>query len=53
MARQKNQRSERSGLIERIAGGGPNQRGRRRRSNRPRGEGRGLIDSVRALVGRR
>jgi hypothetical protein len=50
MAQKKNQRS---GLFERIAGGGPNQRGRRRRSNRPRGEGRGLIDSVRAIVGRK
>jgi hypothetical protein len=49
MARKKNQRS---GLLGRLAGGGPNQRGRRRRSNRPRGEGRGLIDSVRALFSR-
>ena len=40
------------GLLQRIAGGGVNQRGRRRRSNRPRGEGRGLIDSVRAIFGR-
>jgi hypothetical protein len=46
--KKKNQRSFLSGL----AGGGANQRGRRRRSNRPRGEGRGLIDSVRALVRR-
>jgi hypothetical protein len=50
MASKKNQRRS---LLERIAGGGPNQRGRRRRSNRPRGEGRGLIDSVRALVARK
>jgi hypothetical protein len=48
MAKNKN-----GGLLKRIAGGGVNQRGRRRRSNRPRGEGRGLIDSVRALLGRR
>jgi hypothetical protein len=40
------------GFLARLAGGGANQRGRRRRSNRPRGEGRGLIDSVRALFGR-
>jgi hypothetical protein len=46
MAKKKN------GLLRRIAGGGVNQRGRRRGSNRPRGEGRGLIDSVRALFGR-
>jgi hypothetical protein len=47
MARKKNQ-----GFLHRLAGGGTNQRGRRRRSNRPRGEGRGFIDSVRALFGR-
>jgi hypothetical protein len=41
------------GLLARVAGGGANQRGRRRKSNRPRGEGRGLIDSVKALIGRR
>jgi hypothetical protein len=40
------------GPLARLAGGGANQRGRKRRSNRPRGEGRGLIDSVRALFGR-
>jgi hypothetical protein len=49
MARKKNQRG---GVLGRLAGGGANQRGRRRRSNRPRGEGRGLIDSVRTLFGR-
>ena len=48
MARKKNQ-----SFLQRLAGGGVNQRGRRRRSNRPRGEGRGLIDSLRALFGRR
>jgi hypothetical protein len=48
MARKK----KNEGFLQRLAGGGVNQRGRRRRSNRPRGEGRGLIDSVRALVGR-
>jgi hypothetical protein len=40
-------------MLTRLARGGRNQRGRRRRSNRPRGEGRGLIDSVRAIFGRR
>ncbi len=40
-------------ILARVARGGPNQRGRRRRSNRPRGEGRGLIDSVRAIFKRR
>jgi hypothetical protein len=49
MARKKNQSS---GLLQRIASGGVNQRGKRRRSNRPRGEGRGFIDSIRALFGR-
>jgi hypothetical protein len=48
MAKRKQQ-----GLLARVAGGGANQRGRRRRSNRPRGEGRGLIDTVKALIGRR
>jgi hypothetical protein len=40
------------GVLQRLAGGGPNQRGKRRRSNRPRGEGRGFIDSIRALFSR-
>jgi hypothetical protein len=40
------------GFLRQLASGGPNQRGKRRRSSRPRGEGRGLIDSVRALFGR-
>ena len=40
------------GFLRGLAGGGANQRGKRRRSNRPRGEGRGLIDSIRALFGR-
>jgi hypothetical protein len=40
-------------MLARVARGGPNTRGRRRRSNRPRGEGRGLIASVRALFKRR
>jgi hypothetical protein len=47
MAKKKNH-----GFIQRLAGGGANQRGKRRRSNRPRGEGRGFIDSLRALFGR-
>jgi hypothetical protein len=50
MARSKNKNQ--GSFLKRLAGGGANQRGRRRRSNRPRGEGRGLIDSVRALFGR-
>jgi hypothetical protein len=49
MARKK---KGRAGVLGRLAGGGANQRGRRRRSNRPRGEGRGFIDSLRALFGR-
>jgi hypothetical protein len=39
--------------LRRIARGGRNQRGRRRRSNRPRGEGRGFIDSILAFIRRR
>ena len=38
-------------LLSRGSTGG--NRGRRRRSNRPRGEGMGLIDSARRLLGRR
>src|SRR3954471_4893989 len=53
MPRQKKkQRQSGGGFLARLASGGANQRGRRRRSNRPRGEGRGLIDSVRSLIGR-
>jgi hypothetical protein len=48
MAKKKQNR----GVLARLAGGGANQRGKRRGSNRPRGEGRGLIDSVRAMFGR-
>ncbi|MEA2421074.1 MAG: hypothetical protein QOF55_173 [Thermoleophilaceae bacterium] len=44
MAKKKNQT-----LLQRLAGGGANQRGKRRRSNRPRGEGRGFVDSIRAI----
>ena len=40
-------------ILARVARGGPNQRGRRRGSNRPRGEGRGLISSLRSLLKRR
>jgi hypothetical protein len=50
MARSKKKQS--GGFLRQLASGGTNQRGRRRRSNRPRGEGRGLIDSVRALFRR-
>jgi hypothetical protein len=40
-------------MLVRIARGGSNRgTGRRRRSNRPRGEGRGFIDSVLALFRR-
>jgi len=39
--------------LRKIARGGRNQRGRRRRSNRPRGEGRGFIDSILSLIRRR
>jgi hypothetical protein len=49
MSKKKNQRG---GVLQRLAGGGANQRGKRRRSNRPRGEGRGFIDSIRSLFGR-
>ena len=45
-------KNQRQGLLGRLAGGGANQRGRRRRSNRPRGEGRGFIDSLRTLFSR-
>ena len=48
MAKKKQER----GLLQRLASGGRNQRGSKRGSNRPRGEGRGLIGSVRALFGR-
>jgi hypothetical protein len=48
----KKQQQQSAGFLRKLAGGGPNQRGSRRGSNRPRGEGRGLIDSVRALLGR-
>ncbi|MEA2457208.1 MAG: hypothetical protein QOC95_180 [Thermoleophilaceae bacterium] len=47
----KNQQKQ--GVFARLAGGGANQAGRRRGSNRPRGEGRGLIDSVRTLFRRK
>jgi hypothetical protein len=49
MAKKKKQSG---GFLRGLAGGGVNQRGKKRGSNRPRGEGRGLIDSVRALFGR-
>ncbi len=42
-----------NGLLNRLARGGANTRGRRRRSNRPRGEGMGLIPVVRSLFKRR
>jgi hypothetical protein len=45
-------KKQNQGVLARLAGGGPNQRGKRRGGTRPRGEGRGLIDSVRAILGR-
>jgi hypothetical protein len=45
-------RKKNQGFLQRLAGGGANQRGRRRRTNRPRGEGRGFVDSLRTLFGR-
>ncbi len=49
----KTKKKQGGGFLRQLAGGGANQRGKRRRSNRPRGEGRGLIDSVRGLFARR
>jgi hypothetical protein len=40
-------------MIKGVARGGANTRRRRRRSNRPRGEGRGFVDSIKALFSRR
>jgi hypothetical protein len=40
-------------LLNSVARGGANTRGRSRRSNRPRGEGRGLIPVVRSIFKRR
>jgi hypothetical protein len=40
-------------ILNTVARGGSNQRGRKRRSNRPRGEGAGLIPVVRKLFRRR
>jgi hypothetical protein len=40
-------------ILSRVARGGANTRRRQRRSNRPRGEGIGLIPLVRRLFGRR
>jgi hypothetical protein len=40
-------------LFTRIARGGSNTRRRGRRTNRPRGEGSGLIPTVRSLFKRR
>jgi hypothetical protein len=40
-------------MLSRVARGGPNTRRRTRRSNRPRGEGKGLIPVVRSLFRRR
>ena len=39
-------------VLSKVARGGSNTKRRGRRSNRPRGEGRGLIDTVRALFKR-
>jgi hypothetical protein len=51
-SKKKKKSSGGGGFLRAMASGGHNQRGRQRRSNRPRGEGRGLIDSVRALFRR-
>jgi hypothetical protein len=40
------------GILRKVARGGSNSKRRGRRSNRPRGEGRGLIDTVRSLFKR-
>jgi hypothetical protein len=40
-------------LLKRFARGGSNTRGRSRRSNRPRGEGIGLVPVVKRLFGRK
>jgi hypothetical protein len=40
-------------MLSRLARGGDNKRRRIRRSNRPRGEGQGLIPVVRSLFKRR
>ena len=39
-------------FLQQLASGGPNQRGSKRGGTRPRGEGRGLVDSVRAIFGK-
>jgi hypothetical protein len=38
--------------LKRFARGGRNQRGRFRRTNRPRGEGIGFVDSIKRLFGK-
>lgn len=50
MAKKKKQDAS---LLQRFASGGRNKQGSRRGGTRPRGEGRGLIDSVRAIFGRK
>ena len=40
-------------MLSRVARGGANTRRRTRRTNRPRGEGKGLIPAVRSLFKRR
>jgi hypothetical protein len=42
-----------NGLLNRVARGGSNTRRKSRRSNRPRGEGKGLIPVVRSVFRRR
>jgi hypothetical protein len=40
-------------ILSKVARGGSNQQRRGRRSNRPRGEGRGLVSTARSLFRRR
>ena len=45
----KKKKSDGRGFLQKLASGGANARGRGRRGSRPRGEGAGLIDSVRGI----
>lgn len=45
--------AKRQSFLTRLSRGGFNQRGRSRRSNRPRGEGVGFVDSIKRLFGKR
>jgi hypothetical protein len=52
MASSKKKNQSGGGFLRGLAGGGFNRSGKRRRSNRPRGEGRGFVDSLRSLFSR-